>query len=357
MELLSRDPALKAALFRLVDVAPACAGRRDLAAHLASLLSEVSRPVAPAEARGGLVRTVVPFARGASLTPASGLAVGRVAGIAVQRMAKRFIVGEGPGDAVPALARLWRAGAGTSVDLLGEATVTAAEADHYAAPLRRGAAHPRRRRQGLAAPARTLDVVPRVNLSRQGHRAHRPRARRGARARHPGRQAPPPRPAAHRQGRRRPPARRHGVDGLARPDHPAGDRDPQRAGVRRRPVRGDRPAGLPARRRRSARPAARRLRARHPADDPPRQGRLLGARDRRGAPERLVRAGLRGQERDRSQLRADHQAAAGRARGGSSASRSPATTSARSPTRSPTRATRTSSSRSCAASATTSRRR
>src|SRR4051794_32251505 len=102
MELLSRDPALRAALFRLVDVAPACAGRRDLAAHLASLLREARGP----PARGGArwrVRAGVPLARGASLRPASGAAVGSVAGIAVQRMAKRFIVGEGPGDAVPAL--------------------------------------------------------------------------------------------------------------------------------------------------------------------------------------------------------------------------------------------------------------
>src|SRR4051794_38897681 len=47
MELLWRDPALKAALFRLVDVAPACPGPRDVAAHLASLLGEVERPLAP----------------------------------------------------------------------------------------------------------------------------------------------------------------------------------------------------------------------------------------------------------------------------------------------------------------------
>src|SRR3954454_7171778 len=163
MELLSRDPALRAALFRLVDVAPACAGRRDLAAHLASLLGEVQRPVAPAEARGR-IRPFVPFARGASLRPASGIAVGSVAGIAVQRMAKRFIVGEGPGDAVPALARLWRAGAGASVDLLGEAPVTAAEADRYAARCDEAL-----RTLAAAAkdwPARpTLDVAPRVNLS------------------------------------------------------------------------------------------------------------------------------------------------------------------------------------------------
>jgi len=50
----------------------------------------------------------------------------------VQRMAKRFIVGAGPAEAVPALRRLWQSGAATSVDLLGEATVTAAEADCYA---------------------------------------------------------------------------------------------------------------------------------------------------------------------------------------------------------------------------------
>src|SRR5215213_4322227 len=47
MELPSRDPALQGALFRLVDVAPACSGPRDVAAHLASLLSEVERPLAP----------------------------------------------------------------------------------------------------------------------------------------------------------------------------------------------------------------------------------------------------------------------------------------------------------------------
>src|SRR3954468_1187506 len=115
MELLSREPALRAALFRLVDVAPACRGPRELAAHLASLLGEVERPL-------------MPFAQRVSRRPAAGA----LAGVAVHRMAKRFIVGQGPGDAVPALTRLWRAGAAASVDLLGEATVTAAEADRYA---------------------------------------------------------------------------------------------------------------------------------------------------------------------------------------------------------------------------------
>src|SRR5690242_16448483 len=56
MELLSRDPALKAALFRLVDVAPACSGPREVAAHLASLLGEVERPLAPSSGRRGPIR-------------------------------------------------------------------------------------------------------------------------------------------------------------------------------------------------------------------------------------------------------------------------------------------------------------
>src|SRR5918998_3591322 len=81
MELLSRDPALKAALFRLVDVAPACSGPREVAADLASLLGEVGRPLAP-------VRT-------AARRPLAG----RVAGLAVQRMARRFILGEGAAGA------------------------------------------------------------------------------------------------------------------------------------------------------------------------------------------------------------------------------------------------------------------
>ena len=47
-------------------------------------------------------------------------------------MAHRFIVGETPEQALPTLARLWRGGVASSVDLLGEATVTHAEADRYA---------------------------------------------------------------------------------------------------------------------------------------------------------------------------------------------------------------------------------
>src|ERR1700755_1822846 len=113
MELLARDPQLRAALFRLGDLAPACATPREPADPLAARLGEVERRLPLGGARRPLA--------------------GRLAGVAVHRMAQRFIVGQGPRYAAPALARLWRAGAAASVDLLGEATVTAAEADRYTA--------------------------------------------------------------------------------------------------------------------------------------------------------------------------------------------------------------------------------
>jgi RHH-type proline utilization regulon transcriptional repressor/proline dehydrogenase/delta 1-pyrroline-5-carboxylate dehydrogenase len=158
MELLARDPQLRAALFRLVDVAPACATPRELSEHLAALLGEVDRQLAPVAAT-----------RRISSKPLPSIAVGRVAGLAVHKMAQRFIVGQGPGEAVPALARLWRAGAAASVDLLGEATVTAAEADRYTArcdeALRTLAGAAREWPSNATLERDSMGPIPRVNLS------------------------------------------------------------------------------------------------------------------------------------------------------------------------------------------------
>jgi proline dehydrogenase len=46
MDLASSDAELKAALFRFVDVVPACRNMDDLARHLTSFLGEVERPPA-----------------------------------------------------------------------------------------------------------------------------------------------------------------------------------------------------------------------------------------------------------------------------------------------------------------------
>jgi RHH-type proline utilization regulon transcriptional repressor/proline dehydrogenase/delta 1-pyrroline-5-carboxylate dehydrogenase len=120
MALLGTRPELRAALFRLVDVAPACASTEDLGAHLAALLAEAGDEV---PAVGRLT------GRGRAGRLASGLASRAM----VRTMAGRFIVGADPAAAARGIGKLWHDGAAASVDLLGEATLTAAEADHYAA--------------------------------------------------------------------------------------------------------------------------------------------------------------------------------------------------------------------------------
>jgi RHH-type proline utilization regulon transcriptional repressor/proline dehydrogenase/delta 1-pyrroline-5-carboxylate dehydrogenase len=122
MELASQDAELKAALFRFVDVVPACRSLDDLARHLTGFLGEVETPPPP-----------VAVAMRMGNTRAGRTALGAAAAAGVKHMAHRFIVGESPKAALGTLRELWKDGVATSVDLLGEATVTQAEAQRYAA--------------------------------------------------------------------------------------------------------------------------------------------------------------------------------------------------------------------------------
>jgi RHH-type proline utilization regulon transcriptional repressor/proline dehydrogenase/delta 1-pyrroline-5-carboxylate dehydrogenase len=84
-------------------------------------------------------------------------------------MAHRFIVGENPTAALPILEGLWHDGIATSVDLLGEATITAPEADRYAARCAEAldtlaAAYARMEERPLLE-ADALGPLPRANLS------------------------------------------------------------------------------------------------------------------------------------------------------------------------------------------------
>src|SRR3954469_11091379 len=121
MDLASSDQELKAALFRFVDVVPACRNMDDLARHLTSFLGEVERPPA---SMGVAMRM------GNTKTGRRALGIAAAAG--VRHMAHRFIVGEDPKAALGVLKDLWKDGVASSVDLLGEATVTQAEAQRYA---------------------------------------------------------------------------------------------------------------------------------------------------------------------------------------------------------------------------------
>jgi RHH-type proline utilization regulon transcriptional repressor/proline dehydrogenase/delta 1-pyrroline-5-carboxylate dehydrogenase len=121
MELASRDRELRAALFRFVDVVPACRSPDDVARHLRDFVDEV--PDVPSSLAAAMRIADVRAAR-----PALGAA----AAAGVKHMAHRFIVGETPRDAVKVLRALWERGVASTVDLLGEATVTPAEANVYA---------------------------------------------------------------------------------------------------------------------------------------------------------------------------------------------------------------------------------
>src|SRR3954453_9338688 len=125
MDLASSDAELKAALFRFVDVVPACRNLHDLAPHLTAFLEDVGEPP-----QAGWAPINVALKMGNS--KAGRRALGMAAASGVKHMAHRFIVGEDPKAALGDLRDLWKDGVASSVDLLGEATVTQSEAQHYA---------------------------------------------------------------------------------------------------------------------------------------------------------------------------------------------------------------------------------
>lgn len=158
LQLASRDQELRAALFRLVDVTPATRSLDDLGRHLAGLVGEVGSPPPPLEAA---LRT--------AHTKAGRIALGAAVAAAVRHMSRRFIVGASAADARRELLSMWEAGIASTVDLLGEVTVTASEADAYRdrcletldqleAGLRAGPERPVLERDSLGA-------LPRANLS------------------------------------------------------------------------------------------------------------------------------------------------------------------------------------------------
>jgi RHH-type proline utilization regulon transcriptional repressor/proline dehydrogenase/delta 1-pyrroline-5-carboxylate dehydrogenase len=137
MELSAQDAELRAALFRFVDVTPACHSLDELARHLAGYLEDVDQKPPP-------LRAAMKMAE----SRAGRTALGAAAAAGVRHMAHRFIVGATPRDAD--LRGMWRDGMAASLDLLGEATVTAPEADRYAA----------RCAEALDELARTYERVP-----------------------------------------------------------------------------------------------------------------------------------------------------------------------------------------------------
>jgi RHH-type proline utilization regulon transcriptional repressor/proline dehydrogenase/delta 1-pyrroline-5-carboxylate dehydrogenase len=141
-----------------VDVVPACRSLDDVARHLRDFLDEVPDvpPSLSAAMRIADIRAARP-------------ALGAAAAAGVKHMAHRFIVGQTPAEAVKVLRALWERGVASTVDLLGEATVTPREADIYATRCRE--AIEQLVRQAPRWPSRPVlehdasGPVPRVNVS------------------------------------------------------------------------------------------------------------------------------------------------------------------------------------------------
>src|SRR5438067_1437158 len=121
LEWAMSHPSFKTQLFRFVDVFPATSGDADVLRHLDEYFAEAD---VPRTFDLGLdVADHVPFGKAAAAS---------LARRNITRMARQFIVGADPNEAVDGLERLWRTGSAFTVDLLGEKTVTDGEADEYA---------------------------------------------------------------------------------------------------------------------------------------------------------------------------------------------------------------------------------
>ena len=117
-----RDASLKTDLFRLVDALPALSTSSQIARHAREYLLAGDRDL-PTGLGLALRATENPMAAGISAF---------VIRQNVQRMAERFIVGRDARSARSRLKNLWTHGFGFTVDLLGEATVSAPESEAYA---------------------------------------------------------------------------------------------------------------------------------------------------------------------------------------------------------------------------------
>ncbi|MGE5698494.1 MAG: proline dehydrogenase family protein [Deltaproteobacteria bacterium] len=123
MERVMRDPALKVPLFRFIDVLPALTDSRRIAAHAREYFEAGNSPLPR------FLNSIL--SAGASRSgPGASLAAYLVKR-GVTSFSKTFIAGENLQSALKSLRRLWHEGKTFTVDILGEAAVSEAEADAY----------------------------------------------------------------------------------------------------------------------------------------------------------------------------------------------------------------------------------
>ncbi|MCA9537772.1 MAG: proline dehydrogenase family protein, partial [Myxococcales bacterium] len=123
LEWAMRDPAFKTEMFRFVDVFPVLDSPDEVGRHIQEYL------LRPGVEAPGVIKLAL---KGAGLGRlAMRVAAGQIAK-QMTGMARNFIVGQDPADALPQLLALRKQRQAFTVDLLGEATVSEAEAEAYA---------------------------------------------------------------------------------------------------------------------------------------------------------------------------------------------------------------------------------
>ena len=148
MDLASSDAELKAALFRFVDVVPACRSLDDLSRHLTGFLGEVEAPPAS-----------IGVAMKMGNTKAGRRALGIAAAAGVRHMAHRFIVGEDPQAALGVLRDLWKDGVAALRRPARRGHRHAGRGAALRGPLRRRARHDRRSRRAAGRRARSSSTT------------------------------------------------------------------------------------------------------------------------------------------------------------------------------------------------------
>lgn len=121
INLAMKDASFKTRLFHFIDVLPVIQDDERVVSLAEEYFGHESSELFGLQ-RG--LKALASTSLGARLT-------GKSIRKQIEQMAKTFIAGASMEEAVPALARLWKTGRASSVDLLGEATVSEPEADRY----------------------------------------------------------------------------------------------------------------------------------------------------------------------------------------------------------------------------------
>ncbi|MDA1049264.1 MAG: L-glutamate gamma-semialdehyde dehydrogenase [Planctomycetota bacterium] len=160
MDWAMRDEGLKVQLFRFVDVLPMLHTNEAVVGHLNEYLNEV-RGHLPAA-----VRTALGIGRRSSFTRA---AIARLARLSAMDLARRFIAGTNVAEVVEAAVRERRERRGFTLDILGEAVTSDAEAERffyaYVNLIERVAPEVNRWPIETTIDRSVLGEVPRMNLS------------------------------------------------------------------------------------------------------------------------------------------------------------------------------------------------